>query len=286
MPLDVKLGVSTWVWTSPFNDESLLLFPKIKEMGFDVVEIPIEDPALIHSKKIRKALNDNNLQPIVCGVFNDARDFTHDDSSYHANCFNYLQSCFDICEEIGAQFVCGPMYSAVGKARPASDAQRKAEWGRAVTNLRQVSEEARVRHLKIAIEPLNRFESDLVNNASTVMRLINDIDHPAAGVLLDGFHMSIEESNMEQAVKTIGHRLLHVQVSENTRGIPGTGQTDWASFKKGLEAVHYNGAICIESFTPHVKELASAVCIWNPLAESQDQFAKEGLSFLKKWIKD
>jgi D-psicose/D-tagatose/L-ribulose 3-epimerase len=284
MSLPVKFGVSTWLWTSPFNNESINLFPKIKEMGFDVIEIPVEDPALIDSVKIRKALEDNHLEPVVCGVFNDERDFTHDDSSYHENCFRYLHSCFDICEEIGARFVAGPMYSAVGKARPASNEQRQVEWNRAVANLRRVCEAAASRHLQIAIEPLNRFESDLVNNSKTVMRLINDINHPAANVLLDGFHMSIEESNMEEAVKLVGNRLLHVQVSENTRGIPGSGQTQWDSFRQGLEAVNYQGAITIESFTPHVKALSSAVCIWHPLADSQDRFATEGLRFLKKWI--
>ncbi len=177
------------------------------------------------------------------------------------------------------------MYSAVGKARPASDEQRQLEWNRAVANLRRVCEAAASRHLQIAIEPLNRFESDLVNNSKTVMRLINDINHPAANVLLDGFHMSIEESNMEEAIKQVGNRLLHVQVSENTRGIPGSGQTQWDSFRRGLEAVNYQGAVTIESFTPHVKALSSAVCIWHPLADSQDQFATDGLKFLKKWAK-
>jgi len=281
--LPVKFGASTWLWVSPFNNDSILLFPKIKEMGFDAVEIPVEDPTLINPGLLRKALKENQLEPIVCGVFNDQRDFTHDDPSYHANCFRYIQSCFDICEEIESGFIAGPMYSAVGKARPASDEQRKTEWNRAVTNLKKVSESAGKRNLKIAIEPLNRFESDLINNAATVMRLIKDIDYPAARVLLDGFHMNIEETDMETAIKLVGDKLLHVQVSENTRGIPGTGQTNWSSLKKGLEAVNYQGAITIESFTPHVKELSSAVCIWHPLAESQDDFAKKGLKFLKKW---
>jgi D-psicose/D-tagatose/L-ribulose 3-epimerase len=136
---------------------------------------------------------------------------------------------------------------------------------------------------EIALETLNRFETDLVNTAKDLMKMVADINHPAAKVLLDGFHLSIEEANLEEAVRTVGDKLIHVQVSENHRGIPGTGQTNWESFRRGLEAVGYRGVVSIESFTPNVQELAGAVCIWKPLAPSQDGFAEQGLKFLKEW---
>ncbi|MDQ4141907.1 MAG: sugar phosphate isomerase/epimerase, partial [Bacteroidota bacterium] len=129
------------------------------------------------------------------------------------------------------------------------------------------------------------FETDLINNASDVMQLIRDINHSAAQVSLDGFHMNIEEPDIEQAILLAGDKLRHVQVSENYRGTPGTGQTRWDAFYRGLTAIKYQGTVAIESFTPNVKELAGAVCIWRPLAESQDQFASEGIQFLKKWAK-
>jgi D-psicose/D-tagatose/L-ribulose 3-epimerase len=118
------------------------------------------------------------------------------------------------------------------------------------------------------------------------MQLISAINHPAAGVLLDGFHMNIEEPNIEAAILQAGEKLIHVQVSENYRGTPGTGQTRWDDFKSGLEKVNYHGTVTIESFTPEIKELAGAVCIWRPLAESQDKFASEGYNFLKNWAKN
>jgi D-psicose/D-tagatose/L-ribulose 3-epimerase len=163
--------------------------------------------------------------------------------------------------------------------------QRKIEWDRAVANLHKVCQHAQENGLMIALEPLNRFESDLVNTAEDVMRLVADINHPAAKVMLDGFHMSIEEKDMEKAFLSVGDKLIHVQVSENHRGIPGTGQTPWPSFKNGLEKIGYSGTVSIESFTPEIKELAGAVCIWKNLAESQDGFAEQGLRFLKNLLK-
>ena len=283
MALDVTFGVSTWLWTSPFNRETIALFPKIKSFGYDAVEIPVEDPSLIDLDLVKKALADEGLKAIICGAFGPSRDLTHDDPAFHQTCFTYLDSCLEIASELGAGFVAGPMYSAVGKARLVSPEQRQVEWERAVTNLRKVCRRAGEFGLDLAIETLNRFETDLINTSEDLMRLIGDINEPQAKAVLDGFHLNIEEPDLESAIRRVGDKLIHVQVSENYRGTPGTGQTNWAAWKRGLEAIDYRGTISIESFTPQVKELAGAVCIWKPLVPSQDGFAKDGLEFLKKW---
>ena len=283
MSLAIKFGVSTWLWTSPFNSAAIPLFRKIKDMGYDAVEIPIEDIHLIEVEKIKEALVAFELRPVICGAFGTERDLTHDDPAYHKNSLDYITFCLDVCRKLGASFLAGPMYSAVGKARLVPAEQRKIEWDRAVVNLRKVCHIAEDMGLDIALEPLNRFESDLINTAADLMRLIAAIDHPSAKILLDGFHMNIEEPDIEKAILTAGDKLIHVQVSENYRGTPGTGQTRWDALRKGLNAINYSGVVSIESFTPDVKELAGAVCIWHPLAESQDAFASEGLRFLKQW---
>lgn len=278
----MKIGVSTWLWTSPFTTESVALFPKIKEMGYDVVEIPVEYPDLIDALEVKRALKESGLEAAVCGAFGPTRDLTNEDPNVHKHCFDYISKCFNFCHTWDATFLAGPMYSSVGKARMIPAEQRMIEWDRAVTNLRKVCELAEEAGLMIALEPLNRFETDLVNTAEDVMRLIKDINHPAAGVMLDGFHMAIEEKSIESAITTVGDQLIHVQVSENHRGIPGTGQTDWQSLKRGLQKIGYDGVVSIESFTPEIKELAGAVCIWKNFADSQDEFGKQGLDFLKR----
>jgi D-psicose/D-tagatose/L-ribulose 3-epimerase len=255
-------------------------------MGYDAVEIPVEYPEKINGKVVKVALQENGLRAIVCGAFGASRDLTHDDPAVHQTCFDYITQCLDLCNTWNAEFLAGPMYSAVGKARMVSPEQRKIEWERAVKNIFKVCQLAQQRNLSVALEPLNRFESDLINTASDVMRLIKDVNHLSAKVLLDGFHMAIEEHNLEKAITTAGDKLIHVQVSENYRGTPGTGQTPWQSFKAGLEKINYQGAVSIESFTPEIKELAGAVCIWKNLAESQDGFASEGIAFLKKLLKN
>lgn len=287
MSLNISYGVSTWLWTSPFTTASVKeLFPKIAKMGFDAVEIAVEDASLIDIQAVKNGLREYNLKANICGAFGSTRDLTNADEAIHKNCFSYIESCLDFCVELGAGFFGGPMYSAVGKARMLLPEQRKAEWELAVKNLRTVCDMAASRELLIALEPLNRFESDLVNTADDVVRLIDDINHPAAQIMLDGFHMNIEERNIEKAIITAGDKLIHLQVSENYRGTPGTGQTHWHAYKKGLEEIDYKGTVTIESFTPENKELAGSVCFWHPMSESQDGFALEGLRFLKRWASE
>lgn len=282
MSQPIKFAISTWLWTSPFTTDTIALFPKIKAMGYDAVEIPMEYPEKIDGRKVKEALVENGLEGIACGAFGPSRDLTHDDPAVHHTCFEYIRQCFELCNQIDAKFLAGPMYSAVGKARMVPPEQRKIEWDRAVKNLRIVCEQAQQHGLMIALEPLNRFESDLINTAEDVLRLVTDINHPSAKILLDGFHMAIEERDIEKAIVTAGDKLIHVQVSENYRGTPGTGLTPWNAFKSGLDKIDYHGVVSIESFTPEIKELAGAVCIWKNLAESQDGFASEGITFLKR----
>ncbi len=281
---NIRFGASTWLWASPFTTESIEeLFPKIAQMGFDVVEIAVEDPTVIDVKKVKEGLDKYGLGVTICGAFGSSRDLTNESVEVQKNGLSYIEDCLDICEELEVSFFAGPMYSAVGKARMLPPEQRKAEWDLAVKNLRLVCEMAEARGLQIALEPLNRFESDLVNTTEDALRMVKDINHPAAKVMIDSFHMSIEERDVEGAIKVAGDNLIHVQVSENYRGAPGSGQTPWDAYKRGLEAIGYQGVVSIESFTTKNVELAGAVCFWTPKADSQDDFAKDGLQFLKKW---
>lgn len=277
------IGASTWLWTSPLTTATAEnLLPRVAELGFSAVELPLEDPALLDPRRIAGVAQDHGLAVSVCGVFGPGRDLTNADARIRQATQDYIKSCLDFAAEVGAPMLCGPLYAEVGKRRQIPDTDRRAEWQLAVEGVRQACEAASARGLRIAIEPLNRFETDLVHTTADAIRLARDVDHPAAGVMLDSFHMTIEEDDLEQAVLIAAPLLLHVQVSENQRGIPGTGLTDWAALARGLQTAGYRGMIVIESFTPDNRDLAGAVCIWKRRAPDQDTFAREGLRFLQE----
>jgi D-psicose/D-tagatose/L-ribulose 3-epimerase len=283
-PAHLSIGASTFLWESPFRPATVGRFEIIAGLGFDFVEVPIEDPALVDLDVLREGLARTGLGLTLCAITGPQRDLTAEDEGPRRACLDYLATCCAMARELGCSFIAGPLYSAVGKARQLPPEARLREWDLAVSGLREACAIAGEHGVRLALEPLNRFESDLVNTAAQARRMVDEIDHPAAAIALDGFHMNIEESDMEQAVRTCGDELVHLQVSESHRGTPGTGTTDWAGLRRGMVAVGYDGPVTLETFTTDNPALAGAVCIWRELAESPEALAADGLAFLRRWI--
>ena len=275
------LGASTWLWTSPFHSGQIDLLKNIAALGFQAVELPIEDLALVDAAQLKPVLADLGLKPHVCGVFGPGRDLTHPDASVRAGCREYVRACLEISATLDAGFVAGPMYAQCGKARQLPEDERRREWDLAVEELRSLCSVAADLGQSLAIEPINRFETDLVNTTADGLRLIRDVGHPAAKVMIDSFHMTIEEADIGAAIRAAGKDLIHVQVSENHRGVTGTGLTPWHDFRDALREIGYAGSVVIESFTPDNRDLAGAVCIWKRFTATQDEFASRGLAFLR-----
>ena len=279
------VGINSWVWTSPFTDASSDLIRHAHALGFDSFEIAVEDPA--HFKAdgaVTAALRETGLVSFVCGAFGPSRDLTHDDERYRRESLDYTRAALELCKAWNARVLAGPMYSAVGKRRQLPAAQRAVEWKRAVTGLREAAKMAADAGVTLALEPLNRFETDLVNTAEQVVRLIDEIGSPAVGVHLDTFHMNIEEHSILEAIRRAGKRLVHVHGCENDRGAPGSGLVAWPQVAQGLRDVDYRGHVVIESFTPECLTIAAAAAIWRPLAKSQDELARDGLAFLRRLL--
>ena len=282
----IGFGVNAWVWTAPITTDAVTgLAKKVAKMGFDVLEIPIEDPANFDAGKVKAALDESGLKPIVCGAFGPTRDLTHEDPKYRQECLDYVRAVLKLAEKWGAKVLPGPMYSAVGKHRQVSPEQKKVEWDLAVKGLQEAGRMAADHGVTVALEPLNRFETDLINTCEQCVQLVKDVGLPSVGIHLDTFHMHIEEKSVYEAVKLAGQRLVHCHACENDRGAPGTGQVHWKEWAKAVKEVKYDGAVVIESFTPECKSIAAAAAIWRPLAKSQDQLAKDGVTFLKKLLK-
>jgi D-psicose/D-tagatose/L-ribulose 3-epimerase len=278
----MKFGVNSFVWVSPSTTEAVIdLAPKVKAMGFDILEIACENPALLDIPRINQALKQNHLETIICGVFGPDRNISSSDIVVRENARSYMRWMIDAAAQTGSPVICGPMYSAVGKAHLEDDQARAEEWATAVTELRECCDIAALSKVKLALEPLNRFETDMINTVSQGIQLIQDVGRDNLGFHLDTFHMHLEEKNSAEAIRLAGDRIFHFHACENDRGVPGTGQVHWPEIAQALKSVNYQGQVVIESFTSQVKEIARAVCIWREIAPSQDAIAQQGLQFLK-----
>jgi D-psicose/D-tagatose/L-ribulose 3-epimerase len=277
----MRFGASTFIWVSPFSNKTLGLVKKVREMGFDIIEICVEDPATIDASRINEALKENDLAATVCGAFGPDRDASSEDKNVRANAAKYLEACIDAALELGSPFVAGPMYSAVGKTRLLSRDERVKQWSLAVETLKPVADYAGQRGVQLAIEPLNRFETDFINTVEQGLDFLGRIDAPNVGFLLDTFHMNIEEKDIPGAIRNAGSKVFHFHSCENDRGTPGTGHVEWKEVVSALHDINYQGPVVIEAFTTEITEIARAVSLWRALAPSQDSLAQEGLRFLR-----
>lgn len=281
----MKFGVSLWLWTAPVTNDVIDQYaPKIAQFGFDTVEIPLEDPGGLDCSRARKAVEENGLTLTTCAAMGGGRDLIHPDKSVRNEGMKYMKESLDAAEELGSELFVGPLASEVGRLWESDEAQREEETQLLVSQLQEVAEYAASKNITICLEALNRFETSFLNLTSQVCDVIERVDHPNCKVMIDLFHAGIEEKNLGDAVRTAGKNLYHFQVAENDRGTPGTGQFDWNGIAAALKEIDYDRHIIIETFTPDNELLAKAAAIWRPLAESPDQLARDGLSFLKNLL--
>ncbi len=278
----MKFGVNSFVWISPCTTAAVKeLAPKVKGMGFDILELSCEKPELIDVNQVGRELKKTGLSPIVCGAFGPDRNICSSDTKVVENAKTYIRWLVDAAADLGSPVVCGPMYSSVGKDHLEDEKARQVEWDRAVNGIREMAQYAKPKGVKLALETLNRFETDMLNVVSQGIDFINQTGMDNVGFHLDTFHMHLEEKNSGDAIRLANKKLFHFHACENDRGVPGTGQVHWKEVAKALKDVNYDGPVVIESFTDQVKEIARAVCIWREIAPSQDAIASQGLKFLR-----
>jgi D-psicose/D-tagatose/L-ribulose 3-epimerase len=280
----MKYGVNLMVWTTHIGKQHDSLLSRIREWGFDGVELFLsaEEPADITS--VKRMLDRCGLERTSCSVLPREGHLVSADPDVRARGIDYLKRCVERTVELGAHLLCGPLYAALGVMTGSRRTQD--EWKRAVEGLRVVGHRAEQLGVTLCLEPLNRFETYFLNTLEDASQLIHEIGDPNIRIHFDTFHANIEEKKPAVALRSAAKDLGHVHISENDRGIPGTGHVDWHGILSVLREVGYDGWLTIESFAQPEPELAAAASIWRDLAPSGDDLAVRGLKFLRSLTED
>ncbi len=276
-----KIGVNTWVWTSPLTDEALRrLAPTIRDWGFDIVELPVEDLGDWDPPAAAALLADLGLEATVTLVMGEGRELVATDPATVRATQDYLRGVVDAAHTVGSPVIAGPAYASVGRTWRMSEEERRGHYAELAENLAPVVEHGRGAGVRLAVEPLNRYETSLLNTVDQTLEALAPL--PDAGLLLDIYHMNIEETDIPAAIRRAGDRIAHVQVCANDRGAPGADHLPWPQILASLDDAGYGGPLCIESFTAENATIATAASIWRPLAVTQDAIAVDGLAHLKE----
>ena len=283
----MKFGVNTWIWTAPLTVEELeKIAPMAAKMGFDHIEIPIDDPKILDFKKCAEIIKKAGIPSIsCCAAMSPDRDLIDPDPIVRKTGMDYLKACIDGLALMGGTNLVGPLYSAVGRTWQQTAEEREHDMKILVEELQELSDYAAKKGVMLGVEPLNRFETSFITTAQQAVELVDRVNRPACKIMLDTFHMNIEENSMGDAFRLVGKRLLQVHSNENNRGTPGSGHVPWKEIAQAIKDIKFDGVLVIESFTSKVKSIARAAAIWRPLASSQDALAADGVVFLKNLLK-
>jgi D-psicose/D-tagatose/L-ribulose 3-epimerase len=278
----MRFGINTFLFTSPFTNDSTKLFGQFKKWGFESVEIPIEDPSHIDPAHVKRELDKAGLVcGSVCACMGPDRDLRGTPENQETG-KTYIKAIIDQAKALGGANVIGPVYSAVGRADAVEPKEYAQQWKTVVKHLKDIAKHAQKQGITIALEPLNRFETDFINTADQALKMVNDVGSPNLKVHLDTFHMNIEEKDQAAAIKKVGKLLAHVHACGSDRGTPGGDHIAWPQIVKALRSIKYDGDVVIESFTTDVKVIARAAAIWRQIEPSNQDIAVKGVKFLKK----
>jgi D-psicose/D-tagatose/L-ribulose 3-epimerase len=273
-------GVHSLLFTETFLDTDLPLLDKCARMGFDAVEIIPFDPGHFPAARVRRAASDLGLVINTGYGMPEEYNIISPDPDVRKRGVAFSKKLIDLSNEAGAHVFGGMIYCGWGYLT--GSMRTDDEWKWAVENYRMIAEYALSSSpLILGIEPVNRFESHLINTAADAVRFAEEVGLPNVKVHLDTFHMIREEESIGDTVLKTGRHLGYVHACENHRGIPGRGLVPWREFFTALHHIGYDGCVTIESFDPNIKSIARLCCIWRKLAESPEALATEGLQFLR-----
>jgi D-psicose/D-tagatose/L-ribulose 3-epimerase len=275
----MKFGANTFIWSDHFGHDQFWLLPRLKEAGFDGLELPLFEPDRMRDPEIRRAIASSGLECTFCAVLPDGLNTISEDATVRAKTHDHWKRCIETVAEFEGHILAGPLYSPVGYLpgrRRTAD-----EWKRAVEMFQQLAPALEQHQVTLAIEPLNRYETYFLNTTADAVELCREVGHANVGILFDTYHANIEEKTIADSIRTAGRYLRHFHSCENDRGIPGSGHIPWQEIFAALHSINYQGWLTIEGFGFSLGLLSAAASIWRDLAPTADSIALDGVRYLR-----
>lgn len=278
----MNFGVNLLLFSDVIDRKVQRRFGRIREIGFDGVEVPIFDPGSVDVDGIRRAAERCGLAITTSGALPPGTRLYGKSVRARKSAARYVRDAIRVVAELGAPLICGPLYKAVGDFDESeSPATQRWQTARAMAPLAKVAEAAGV---MLAFEPLNRFETNFMNTVAQGVEFCRRVESPAGGLLLDTFHMHIEEKDTPAAIRSARRAgvLAHFHASENDRGTAGSGQVNWSGATEALARARYDGWVVLETFSQSNQTIRKAVSCWRPFYDSVEEFLTRGLRFARK----
>lgn len=276
----MKFSISIWIYGKEDIEKG---FARAKKYGYDGIEVEGE-PDKYDVKRLNELFSSYNLEASsIAGMYpwpTDERDLSNPDPKVRERAINYLKKCCEFANRIGAPLII-VVPGCVGKVRPVST--REEEWKLAVASVREAAKYAEEYGVVYAIEPINRYETYLLNNVDQGLKFVEEVNHDNVKLMLDCFHMNIEEPDPAYAIRKAGKMLIHVHVADSNRQSVGRGHTDFKAIIRSLKEIGFNRYLAIEPLPPLADPYMMREQV--PPEDISDMFAEECIQQLKYFVK-
>lgn len=277
----MKTGMNLLLWTDHVTEAMDPILDQIKGLGFDAVEVPIFNTSDTKAyERLGARLKGLGLHATGVTVMGPETNPISPDPKIRAAAVAHIDRVLECGQAFGCEILCGPTHSAIGVF--SGNGPTPDEFKAGVETFKEVGEKAASRGIRIAIEYLNRFEIYFLTTAAQAARFVEAVNHPSIKMMYDSFHANIEEKDQAKAIASCAKHVIHVHVSENDRGVPGTGGVNWGSFWSGIKSSKYDGFLTIEAFGRALPALAAATRVWRDLFDDPIGLCRDGLAFIKK----
>ncbi len=275
----LSYAVHAYAWTGHWSNRSLHLVDHAKSLGFDLLEVPLMEIESVDPDAIARRAETAGIGLCTSTACSASQDIAFPDDDIRRRGVDYLKECVRKTAGMGASVFSGVIYSAIGGKLDAMPDQ--SYYDRSAESLREVAELAADLGVRLGIEPVNRYETYLINTCAQALSLAEAVGFSNVGIHLDAYHMNIEEEDFYAPTRAAAGRLVHYHLSESHRGIPGTGTVDWRQIYRALAESGYDGVVGLESFIEVSDAMRDATCVWRVPADSSDELLSRGLAYLK-----
>ena len=281
----IKVGMNLLLWSDNANyREHSHLLDFCKEVGFDGVEFNVgvvhdaEDCVKFGEHATELGLDVTTVatfDPSVCNPISP-------DPAMRAKVFPEFKRCIDLSIALGSKLICGPLFQGLGYFSGARPTQQEWDWS--IETMRPCFEYAQSKGITVAVEPINRFECYLLNTVADGVRYVKEINLDNVGLLVDTMHSNIEELDMAKSYREALPYIKHVHISENDRGVPGTGHACGKEIFDVFKEGGYDGYLTIEAFNLGAPSLMGALHLWRTFAPSDDDLARDGCKYIRSML--
>jgi D-psicose/D-tagatose/L-ribulose 3-epimerase len=278
----MHLGLNFLLFSGRPGVEHRGIFTELRKIGYQWLELPIFDPADKNIPELSRILADEGFALSVSSALPRNASLVTDDAAFE-HAFDHHLGLIDAAQTLKTSLIIGPLFHPVGEF--VEDVPQKELQSRLVERLVKLDRLYRRRNVRLALEPLNRFETNVVNTCADAASITRQAGCPWLGILADTFHMHIEEKDTPAALNELGPAWIHAHASECHRGVVGAGQVHWQDWAKAIRAEEYRGAIVVEAFSQSLPELAKATRIWRDVTGDPLVLAAESIRFLRNLLK-